>query len=231
MQGIYHKKHAEAVANKILAQGYEHYINAPTIGRIGMAFYEAEAKSELLENYFEEAQKNIHDLRNRCLPYASPIDLFRCSMDELWPAGANLESLYGRKMYVGLSRVVEPGVTFLAHHDIFPKDAPDSFQAKSLLAQMACNVYLTMPEEGGALRLWSNEISPQEFDAMRKDSHGIGPSLLGKPQLEILPEPGDLVIFNSRLMHAITPGHGDSRLSLSCFMGYRGTAAPLTIWS
>ncbi len=86
-------------------------------------------------------------------PYVSPIDLLRCVLDEVLPAGAQLETLYGRKMYVGLSRVVKPGVTFLAHHDIFAREVPDNFQAHSLQAQRAANIYLSMPNEGGALQI------------------------------------------------------------------------------
>lgn len=44
-------------------------------------------------------------------------------------------------------------------------------------------------------------------------------------------EEGDLVLFNSRRMHAVTPGSDKPRLSLSCFVGYRGVASPLTFWS
>ena len=120
------------LADKIMTPGYDHYINAPSIGRIGMAFYEAENQPELLDDYFEQARSHIDDLRKRCLPYVSPIDKLRCELDEAWPAGAHLESLYGKKMFVGLSRVVEPDVYFLAHHDIFAKDAPHSFHANSL---------------------------------------------------------------------------------------------------
>ncbi|OKP04828.1 2OG-Fe(II) oxygenase [Xenorhabdus eapokensis] len=142
-----------------------------------------------------------------------------------------LKTLYGKKMYVGLSRVVIPGVTFLAHHDIFAKDAPDSFKAKSLQAQFAANVYLSMPSEGGALQIWKDELSTEEFDAMRGDSYGIEPYLLGEPALEIRPEIGDLLIFNSRCMHSVTAGVDDLRLSLSCFIGYCGTENLLSFWS
>lgn len=219
------------IGNKILAPGFEGYINAPSIGRIGMAFYEAENQPPLIEDYFNQAGRNIVELRNRCAPYSSPVDTLRCMLDETWPAGAHLESLYGRKMYVGLSRVVKPGVCFLAHHDIFAKDAPDSFQAHSLQAQLACNVYLNMPSEGGALQMWDKHVSPELFDEMRGDSYGIDPTLLGRPTLEVRPQPGDFIMFNSRCMHSVSPGVAAPRLSLSFFVGYRGDSSPLTFWS
>lgn len=122
-------------------------------------------------------------------------------------------------------------MTFLAHHDIFAKDAPDSFQARSLQAQMAANVYLSMPREGGALQIWDQELSPEAFDELRGGSYGIDPALLGEPSLAIRPNAGDLILFNSRRMHAVTPGTEDTRLSLSCFVGYRGPATPLSFWS
>jgi hypothetical protein len=219
------------IGEKILGHGFERYLNAPSIGRIGMAFYEAENQLPRIADYFESAFDNIEVLRRRCEPYLSPIDRLRCVLDEAWPAGANLETLYGRKMYVGLSRVMRPGVRFLAHHDIFAKDAPDSFRAVSLQAQLAANIYLNMPSDGGALQLWQNKLSSDTFDAMRGDSYGIEPALLGPPDVEVRPEPGDLLLFNSRCMHAVTPGSDDVRLSLSCFVGYRGPASPLSFWS
>ncbi|MGH8811843.1 MAG: 2OG-Fe(II) oxygenase [Advenella sp.] len=225
------KEIAAILSKKIIGPGYENYLNAPSIGRIGMAFYAAENKAPLLENYFDEAFENIEELRRRCFPYASPIDLLRCKRDEVWPAGAHLETLYGRKMYVGLSRVVRPDVTFLAHHDIFAKDAPDSFHAHSLLSQLAANVYLLMPTKGGAIQIWDQQLPPAEFDAMRGNSYGIDPALLGTPTLEVRPNEGDLILFNSRCMHAVTPGSEKLRLSLSCFIGYRSPAMPLTLWS
>lgn len=231
IKGYIPKQHARYIGDKILEPGYERYTNAPSIGRIGMAFYEAENEPDLVSSYFDLAKSNISELRSRCAPYSSPIDTLRCELDELWPAGANIETMHGRKMYVGLSRVVLPGVRFLAHHDIFCKDAPDSFKALSLHSQFACNVYLNMPSSGGALQMWKKELTPDEFDELRQGAYGIEPDCLGDPDLQITPESGDLIIFNSKKMHSVTPGSDKPRLSLSCFIGYRGAAEPLTCWS
>ncbi|MDR5875859.1 hypothetical protein [Vreelandella gomseomensis] len=91
---------AARLSEQIMERGLQKYLNAPSIGRIGMVFYEAENQPPLIANYFESVFDNINELRKRCAPYVSPIDLLRCVLDEIWPAGAQLQTLYGRKMYV-----------------------------------------------------------------------------------------------------------------------------------
>ncbi len=219
------------IAARAEGYGYSPYLNVPSVRRIGMAFYETEGKTELVDQYFARARQHVGDFRRACLPYCSPIDTLRCMLDEAWPPGANLQTLEQRKMFVGLSRLVQPGTTFLAHHDIFSEDAPGCVEATSLKAQFGANVYLQMPETGGALLMWNREISPVQFNRMRGLDYGVPVESLGKPDLSVRPCPGDLLIFNSRKMHAVSPGTGRSRLAVSCFVGYRGEAEPLTFWS
>ena len=88
-----------------------------------------------------------------------------------------------------------------------------------------------MPDEGGELEIWEQEMSPVQFDALRGDSYGIPPETLGQPSLRLKPDCGELILFNSRKMHAVAPSAERSRLSLSCFVGYRGNHLPLTFWS
>jgi Rps23 Pro-64 3,4-dihydroxylase Tpa1-like proline 4-hydroxylase len=66
---------------------------------------------------------------------------------------------------------------------------------------------------------------------MRGDSYGVSPETLGKPDIVVKPKAGQLIIFNSRKMHSVNPGQDIPRLSLSCFIAYRGTHQPLTYWS
>ena len=219
------------LAERAESYGYSSYLNVPSVRRIGMAFYETEGRTDLIEQYFSEAQQNVRDFRRACEPYCSPIDIFRCTLDEIWPYGANLQTLDQRKMYIGLSRMVSAGTTFLAHHDIFSEDARGRPEATSLKAQFGANVYLQMPETGGALLMWDREIPAAEFDRMRGNDYGLPIETLGTPDVEVRPDPGDLLIFNSRKMHAVSPGTGRSRLTVSCFVGYRGKQQALTYWS
>lgn len=226
----------DATTCALLAQraeylGYSPYLNVPNVRCTGMAFYETEGKPELIDDCFALAPQNLSDFRRTCAPFCSPIDTLRCTLDEIWPHGARLQSLSGRKMFVGLSRCLEPGTTFLAHHDIFAEDAPRQPEATSLSAQFGANIYMQMPGAGGALLMWKGEIAPAAFNKMRGEDYGIPIDRLGPPDVRVRPAPGDLLIFNSRKMHAVSPGTGRSRLALSCFVGYRGESNPLSFWS
>jgi predicted 2-oxoglutarate/Fe(II)-dependent dioxygenase YbiX len=66
---------------------------------------------------------------------------------------------------------------------------------------------------------------------MRGNDYGVQVERLGEPDLVVRPDPGDLLMFNSRKMHAVSPGTGHNRLAVSCFVGYRGDNLPLTFWS
>jgi len=219
------------VADGLQRQGYTDYINAPTLGRIGMSFYETGGRPDVIERYFASAPENIALLRSACAPYASPMDVLRCVLDELWPHGARLQTLGGRKMFVGLSRNIRPGAPMLAHHDIFARLAPDDAEARDLITQLAVNVYVDVPAEGGELMIWLDEISDAEFLERRGSSYGLSIEALGPPDLRIRPAVGDLILFNGRKLHAVAPGKGADRLTVSCFVGYRGGDHPLTFWS
>ena len=219
------------IAAKAEEHGYPSYLNVPSVRRIGMAFYETQGKPELIADYFDAVPRNALEFRRACAPYVSPIDVLRCALDDAWPAGAHLQTLHGKKMFIGLSRLVAPGTTFLAHHDILAEDAPGQPEATSLLAQFGANVYLQMPDEGGELLMWNREIPSADFKAMRGDDYGVPIATFGKPDLVLRPAPGDLLVFNSHKMHAVSPGTRQNRLAVSCFVGYRGDQAPLTFWS
>lgn len=231
IKGFVDKAACSQITQGALNYGYSAYLNVPSVRRIGMAFYETESKPDLLEKYFAVAQQNQENLRRACAPMLSPLDLLRCKLDEIWEAGASLQTLYGKKMFVGLSRMVEPGTTFLAHHDIFEQDAQGAPEATSVQAQFGANVYVQVPENGGELLMWDMNMAPRIFDQLRGKDYGLKVETLPEPDIVVKPETGDLLIFDSRKMHAVAPPVGKPRLALSCFVAYRGDDEPLTFWS
>lgn len=219
------------ISTGALKHGYRAYLNVPSVRRIGMAFYETENKPELVQTYFDVAKENLEKLRSACAPMMSPLDMLRCKLDEVWKAGAHLQTINGKKMFVGLSRMVEPGTTFLAHHDIFEQDAPGIPEATSVKAQFGANIYVRIPKNGGELLMWNMNMNPKTFDHLRGKDYGLRVESLPPPDIVVKPHTGDLLIFDAKKMHAVAPPIEHSRLALSCFVAYRGDDQPLTYWS
>lgn len=225
------KETCGSISNGLRSTGYDDYRNAPQVGRIGMSYFETARDPAIIDHYFKNALRNIELLRRACAPYPCPMDTFRCIVDEIWARGCTLQTLYGRKMFVGLSRSMKPGVPLKAHHDMFGRHAPDTPEAESLISQFGVNVYVNVPDTGGELAMWDTEMSDDEFLAKRGDDYAIPLDRLGPPDYIVKPGNGDLILFNARKLHAVLAGTGTDRLTISAFLGYRGHAEPLTVWS
>lgn len=225
------KKTCEIIANGAIELGYKPYINVDSVRRIGMAYYETEHEEHLIREYFASAATCLEKMRRACDPVGSPMDTARCLLDEVWPAGANLQTLFGKKMFVGLSRLVEPNTTFLAHHDIFADDAPGMAESESVISQFGANVYVQMPDRGGELLMWHRNMTIAEFDEKRKGQYGISIDDLPEPDVVLKPNTGDLLIFDAHKLHAVASPKDRQRLALSFFIAYRGDDKPLTYWS
>jgi 2-oxoglutarate-Fe(II)-dependent oxygenase superfamily protein len=222
----------EYATKSFLKNKIEHYENAPSIGRRGMAFYETRNIPERVEQYYKIALENIESIRSLFCPYFSPLDKMRLDLQENWLAGANIENIHNRKMFVGLCRLLEPNVDFLPHQDIFHLDSPSNFRAYSLKGQFSANIYLDIADnDGGELNLWTFGYDDKIYPEMLSTgSYGMNRERLPKPSLSIKPDRGELVLFNARNIHAVSPSKS-MRISASSFIGYYGEEQPLTYWS
>jgi len=210
-----------------------HYPLQPDVKKIGKAIYDAAADPPALEDYYATAHDALVQMRNFFHPYLSPMDKIRLVLQEVWPAGSMIESLHGKLMFCGLVRMYLTGSEARPHQDMTHWDIPDSPAAKTLVTQIAANIYLAPGDDGGNLELWSYGITDRdEYDRARTPSdYGLDRKKLLMSVAEIKPLKGELILFDARKIHAVSRINVGVRITVSCFIGYRSPAAPLTVYS
>lgn len=221
------------LAETLLQSGiYGRYVNAPEIGRVGQAFFECQANEEAARRYQTESVCWIRQLREAFGPTLTPIDRLRLELDEAWPAGAILGSMSGYKMFAGLARHFVLGAYAEPHQDVLHWDAPNSREAQEVVQQIAANIYLTVADQGGELALWDRGLSREEYQRLgTPGSYGLQRDEIGPPDIIVQPSAGDLILFDAGKIHSVEAIRDGDRVTWSAFVGYRGHARPLVVWS
>lgn len=233
VKGYYPADIAASAAQKAInhqALGHYHKQYTSSVGRIYTPHIDTKWDPELTKRYHDAAIPAIRDVRSMFHPHLAPVDRLRLELEELWPAGANLMRLRGRACFVGAIRVFQPDKSeFYPHNDAIDQET-DAPEIEGILNQLVANIYLQMPEEGGALRLWLREPTPREAEII-VEVEGLEPETIEPPVLEIRPEAGDLIIFSPRMLHAVTPCRGKHRVGAAAFIASKGPGEPLVFWS
>ncbi len=212
---------------------FSRYVRAKDVGvqRTGITFFETKGDLSLLEQYYAEAKQTSSAIRKSCFPYLAPIDKLRLELEEAWSMGAHLENIHGQTMMVGIVRMFEEHFELPPHQDILARDVDEEMRLTQLQTQLSANVYLQTANHGGELEVWRESPSDHEFLTLTSDGLHLDPNKMPKPEVRIRPSAGDLILFDSGRVHAVCPSMDGSRVSMSCFIGYRGHQAPLTYWS
>jgi hypothetical protein len=59
----------------------------------------------------------------------------------------------------------------------------------------------------------------------------LEPDSIEPPALTFHPNAGDLIIFSSAMLHAVTSATGKHRVAMASFIGYKNPEQPLFYWS
>lgn len=233
VRGFYPRDIAEGASEHAINHpklGHYHKKYTSSVGRICTPHIDSEWDPEAAREYHNEAIGNVHDLRKMFAPYATPADVVRLLLQEYWPGGANIQRLYGRTCFVGAIRVFRPASSmFYPHNDTIVEES-DAPELAGIQEQLVANMYLRTPSRGGDLQLWLRDPSEEEMVRIR-DVEGLLPEAVESPALVLHPDAGDLIIFSSRMLHAVTPSEDGYRIGMAAFIGCYGPDRPLSYWS
>ena len=180
------------------------------------------------ERYLANALSQTREQRKRFFaPLVPPIDRLRLDLDELWLPGASAGRLGGRLMVPGTLRFYWPDDRMSPHVD----GVAPPLGGLCAWRRLAANVYLQIAGDGGALELWTRDLSAADLERCRLPDWGLDREKIGPADCVIDPAAGDLVIFDSGRVHAVTKITSGWRITASCFIGVRSLDFPLAVFA
>ncbi|MGB3204477.1 MAG: hypothetical protein WBB28_05770 [Crinalium sp.] len=211
------------------------YPGHPSVSRLGLELFECGESEIELAKHQAEAPTLIKEMRRLVHPYISPIDRLRVELDDIWSYGCNLAKLGDQKVFAGIVREHKKDSPGEPHCDVMGWGFLGSYKDKpNLINNIAANVYLRTSESGGEIMLWDEWPTQSEYNIERKIDE---PVIVGdhkkitQPKLEIRPNLGDLILFNSMRIHAVKKIETGVRMTWGCLIGYSGADDPLVIWT
>jgi hypothetical protein len=208
---------------------------------LGVPLQVAERGVESLRAYFAQAVGSIRRLRSLFAPHLSPVDRLRLELDECWPHGAHLADADGQKLAVGILRVMHAAHLLGGVARELGACHIDDLALSDTPRHLSANVYLRVPDDGGALAIWNLRPDAKNIGnrfyrlisgaAFKEGVQEIIHEIIGPPNHVIKPEVGDLLLFDSARPHAVQGFSAGSRVTIQSFVRVHGTHEPLTLHS
>jgi predicted 2-oxoglutarate/Fe(II)-dependent dioxygenase YbiX len=223
---------------------FQRYSFAPQleVSKIGINFGEACINPEMNEQYFESARSTDDLIREMFSPFLSPLDKLRFDLDRIWPEGAVVAKMHGKRMMSGFLRNTENGGHIPHHQDDIVEEYPHADWKPQ--RELVSNVYLNVPADGDGGELEIYEYSPNYADDLRSTysreqqdadtttylTEGQQSEIVSKGSIVIKPQTGDLIMFIGKCVHRVHGVRSGNRLT-SCFhVGYIDKQQPLQCW-
>jgi hypothetical protein len=216
----------QTVARLLASEHWGYYEGVqPRQGRLGITQYEHHGDPD---RYFTAAATATRARQQVLDGLPDPLELLRAGLAAAWDAPVTIAAEDRGSYFAGVFR---SGSGARMHADWGPRDGP-GWAIGGIRAQIAWNVYYTVPPVGGDLVVIDRPWSPDLEAAARQRFNDYDPDRLAdRDRADIRIRPGELVLFSASNVHAVTeaPGGGD-RLSLGSFIGERPDGS-LIFWS
>jgi hypothetical protein len=216
------------VSETVVRNGFDYYETLdPPLGRIGIAQYDhRDDKAE----YFRQAEL-AHQTRERIFAEAGdPIPTVIDALTPAWPGKVGLatEDAYGA-YFAGIVRITVGGIK--VHCDWAQHDSI-GWHVGTVTSQLVWNLYYDVTEEGGLTTLYRRPSTP-DIESYAEGAWGFyRPEAVEDCESHtVRPVPGEVILFNSRNAHAVSPATGAGvRVSASSFVGSMADNS-LILWS
>jgi hypothetical protein len=206
---------------------YDEQIVQPRVPKLGPAAFDYYKDGAFSADYWEHAEQSAAT-RAGLLSDADPLDVAMTKLAGYWAGPVRQLTATGRPLFAGMIREVNNGGGI--HYDELAREFPGAAD-ETLLAQIAFNCHVSMPESGGALNVFRRRWQPSD-DAIRGSGYFYPAELLtGEQYVSVLASVGDAVLFDSRNYHRVLPCADEGRrVTLSFFIGVSGSGE-LVVWS
>jgi 2OG-Fe(II) oxygenase superfamily len=231
---IYSILEIKTIISNIDKQGVMWYPNFEfKQGRIGICATEYDSKINGKEAYFtleaESSKVRNNIFPNNLDPIKKMTDIFSSGYEISVATEPNMDNA---KYFAGLVRAMQYESTI--HFDYAPHQLQKWWVAESEV-QFAVVIYLQMPGTGGELTIYEHQWKESD-DKYNKDIDEKGPKgfdetvLKNSNSVEIHPQEGDMIIFNSKHFHKVKKIDSDrTRLSINSFMSLKNEK--LYLWN
>jgi hypothetical protein len=215
-----------AAFDSVLLDLYDQRRYERPIGRLGPVLNEFACSTELPAKYWQLARSAesywsgisaARNVRAAC----------RRHLVDVWGTGVETAVIGDRPIFWGIVR--EAGAGTLIHWDEVVRERPLMPMHEIAVAQLACNVFISVPEQGGATSVWRHRWQPEDERHRRRFGYTEA-TVATHPKIMVAPGLGDAVFFDSRNYHRAEGGAGGRRVSLSFFVGVT-TSGRLLLWS
>uniref|UniRef100_UPI001C2FE072 proline hydroxylase n=1 Tax=Streptomyces sp. TRM64462 TaxID=2741726 RepID=UPI001C2FE072 len=179
------------------------------------------------ERYWPEAEA-AHEGWSRAGMDPDPLAVAFERLGTAWGAPVEPATIGGRAVFGGTLREANAGM--LMHYDDVNREFPDGLFDQDVVAQLAFNLYVSVPAAGGATSVWRRRWEPG--DEGHREAYGFLPSAVeGHQRVDLPPHVGDALLINPVHFHAVAAGTGPGRrIAFAFFLGLT-TKGRLVVWS
>jgi len=212
---------AERLVRVVKTKGFDFYEDVvPPIGRIGITQFEHSNKSK--DEYLGMVERSSRS-RDAIFQQAAFNPLLRVKrvlgQTLNCPVGFAQEPMHG-EYFAGLIRQIDNSAK--KHFDFAPYDAK-GWAIEQVTKQVAWNIYLEMPDQGGETVVYNQPWLPDKFERFLLEGHsgsyGFSDACVeGAQAIVIKPRVCDLWLFNTRNFHEVL-GSSGPRITVSSFVG------------